>query len=186
MPQNLGAALIVVLHDGRADDLRAAHPAADTDENDQILVTVRLHGRFHFVLGRFQFFLERVPFIVLGKFIQTVAAPEQVLTYSQSFGELDNVRADILDLLTVLCFDGDKSIGNQAAQVQRDLRPVAIGHRDRRAILAGPVRFARLFQRCEQFARRRNTDRLGADGPGQLVGRQPRGRCANERRAANQ
>ena len=78
---------------------------------------MRLHGRFHFVLGCFEFFLQHIPFVILGKFVQAVTAAEQVLTYAQRFCQLDDIGADVLDLLAILGFNRDKAIGNQTAEV---------------------------------------------------------------------
>ena len=59
-----------------------------------------------------------------------------VLAYAERLREFDDVRADILDLLAVLRFDGDETVSDQAAEVKRDLRAIAVGRRDWRAVLS--------------------------------------------------
>ena len=143
--KTLRASFIVILDDGCAHHLRAANPAAQADQNHQVLVAVRLHRGFHFVLGRLEFFLERIPFAVLGEFVDAIAAAEHVLAYPERLRQLDDVCADVLHLLAVLRLDGDETVRDQTTEVERDLRPVPISHGNRRAILTGPVRFPRFF-----------------------------------------
>ena len=147
LAQHLGA----VLHRNscmtdRAHDLRAANPAAEAHEDHEVLVAIRLHRGLHFVLRRLQFFLKRVPFVVLGELVDALAAAEHVLAHAERLRQLDDVGADVLHLLAVLRFDGDETVGNQAAKIERDLRAIAVGHRDRSAILARPIWFARFAQ----------------------------------------
>ena len=66
---------------------------------------------------------------MLGKFVDAIATAEQLLADSERFSELHDIGPDIFDLLTVLGFDGDEAISNQTAEVQGDLRAIAIGHR---------------------------------------------------------
>ena len=87
-------------------------------------------------MNRPQFFLERVPLIVLCKFIDAFTAAEQLLAHSQRLSQLHDVRADILYLLTVLRFHGNEPIGYQTAEVKRDLRAIAVGHRNWGAVLS--------------------------------------------------
>ena len=83
---------------------------------------------------------------MLGEFVDAIAAAEHVLAYSKRFGKLDDIRANIFDLLAVFCFNSDKAIGDQATQVKGNLRAIAIRHWHRRAILPRPVYFARFFE----------------------------------------
>src|SRR5882762_2016549 len=170
LAQNLRGAFIIVLHDRRGDYLRASNPTTERYQNYQVLVGVRLHRGFYFVLCRFQFFLKRVPFVVLGKFVDATAAAKQLFADPEGFCELDDVRPNILDLLTILRLHGDKAIGNQTAEVKGDLRPIAIGHRHWATILTRPVCFAWFFERCEKFTGRRNTDRIASGSFCHLVG----------------
>ena len=142
LAQNLRAAFVIALHDRRGDYLRASNPTTESYQNYQVLVGVRLHRGFYFVLRRFQFFLKRVPFVVLGKFVDAIAAAKQLLADPEGFCEFDDVRPNILDLLTVLCFHGDKAIGDQTAKVKGDLGAIAKGHRNWATILVRPVYFA--------------------------------------------
>src|SRR6202040_1864128 len=167
LPQHSGGAFVVILHDGGAHYLRAANPTAYADQDHQILVAVRLHGGFHL-------FVQRVPFAVLGELVDAVAATEHVLTHAERFGEFDDVGPDIFDLLAILRFDRDETIGNQPAEVKRDLRAVAIGRWNRAAILTGPIGLARLFQRGKEFSRRRDTDGIIADSFCKLICRKAR------------
>ena len=134
---------------------------------------MRLHRRFHFVLGRFQFLLKRIPLVVLGEFVDAVAAAEHVLAYAQRFREFDNVGADVFDLLAVFRFNRNKSVRDQAPEIERDLSAILVGHPDRAAHLANPIRLARFFQRREKFTRSWNCDRIVADRFGHLLGRKP-------------
>ena len=158
MSQHFCGALVVILHHGRADNLGAADPTTDAHQNDQVLVAVRLHRRFHFVLRCFQFFLERVPLIVFGELVDTVAAAEHVLAYAQRLGHFDNVGADVFNLLAVFGFNRDESVGDQTAKIERDLGAVFVAGRDWSAHLADPIRFPWLFQRRKKFARSWNGD----------------------------
>ena len=133
---------------------------------------------------RFQFFLERVPFVVLGEFVNAIAAAKQALANSERLCQLDDVGSDVFDLLTVLCFDRDKAVGNQPAEIQRDLRAVAVSYRHWPAILTRPVRLLQLSKRGKEFARCRDADRVASDGFFQLIGwKTPgvggAGRCEN-------
>ena len=74
--------------------------------------------------------------LCLGKFVDAIAAAEQLLAHSERLSELHDIRADILDLLTVLGFHGDESIGNQTAEIERDLRAIGVGHRNWAAVLS--------------------------------------------------
>jgi len=103
LPQHFRGALIIILHHRRAHSLSSADPTADTYQNNQVLVAMRLHRRFHFVLCRLQFFLKRIPLVVLGKLVDAVAAAEHVLAYAQRLRQFDNVGPDVLNLLAVLC-----------------------------------------------------------------------------------
>ncbi len=82
-----------------------------------------MHRGFHFVLGRLEFFLERIPFAVLGEFVDAIAAAEDVLAHPERLRQLDDVRADVLHLLAVLRFDGDETVRDQTTQIERDLAP---------------------------------------------------------------
>ena len=109
----------------RGDHLRAANPAAESYQDYQVLVGVRLHRGFHFVLRRFQFFLERVPFVVLGKFVDAIAAAEQLSRLLRALlPSLMMSDADILHLLAVLRFHGDEAVRDQTAEVEGDLRAI--------------------------------------------------------------
>ncbi len=94
--------------------------------------------------------------------------------YTERFGEFDNVGANVFDLLAVLRFDGNETIGDQTAEVQRDLRAVSISCRNGAAILTCPIWLARFFERGEKFAGSRDTDGIVANGLGHLIGRKTR------------
>jgi hypothetical protein len=125
-------------------------------------------------LSGLKFFLKRVPLVVLGKLIDAVAATEDVLTYAERFRELNDVGPDVFNLLTVLRFNRDETIGNQTAEVERDLRAVLVVCRNRPAILAGPVWLPRFFQRGKKFARSRNADGIDAYRLSELIRRKTR------------
>src|SRR6266498_619867 len=171
LAQNFCALFVIVLHDGRGDHLRASNPTAERYQNYQVLIGVRLHLGFYFVLSRFQFFLERVPFVVFSKFVDATAATKQFFADAERLCEFDDVRPNILDLLTILCFHGDKAISNQTAEVEGDLRAITVRYRNWSTILARPVYLTGLFERGEKFARRRNSNRIAPGGFCQLVGR---------------
>src|SRR3984893_5638436 len=135
---------------------------------------MRLHRRFYFVLRRLQFFLERVPFVVLGKLIDTIAAAEDVLAHPERFRQFDNVGPDVLYLLTVFRFNRNESVRDQAPEIKRGLGAVLVTRRDRSAHLADPIRFTRLFERRNKFARSWNADGMEPNRLGPLIGRQTR------------
>src|SRR5581483_12319526 len=103
LTQNFCALLVVVLNNCGGDYLSPSDPTAQRYQNDQVLVGMRLHGGFHFVLRGFKFLLESVPFIVFGKFINAAAATEELFAHTKCLCQFDNVRPDILDLLAILC-----------------------------------------------------------------------------------
>src|SRR6266581_705550 len=170
--QNLCGGLVIILYDRAGDHLRSADPPAKSNKDDQVLVGVRLHRGFHLILRRFQFLLERVPLVVLGKFIDAIAAAEQLLAYSERFSELHDIRADVLHLLTVLGFHGDEPIGYQTAEVEGYLRTIGVGHGNWGAVLSRPVYFSRFAEGSKQLARRRDSDRIAFDGFCHLIRRQ--------------
>src|SRR6266487_5023703 len=139
LAQNLRAAFVIVLHDRRGDFLRASNPTTERYQNYQVLVGVRLHRGFYFVLRRFEFFLQRVPFVVFGKFVDAATTTKQLFADAERLCEFDDVRPNIFDLLTVLCFHGDKAISNQTTQVKGDLRAVTVCYRHWSTILPRPV-----------------------------------------------
>src|SRR5205823_14535122 len=111
-------------------------------------------------LSRLEFFLERVPFVVLGELVDAVAAAEHVLAHAQRLRQFDNVGPDVFDLLAVFRFDRDEAVGNQSAKIERDLGAVLIRRPDRSAHLSDPIWFAWFFERGEKFAWRWNADRV--------------------------
>src|ERR1700730_14831026 len=104
---------------------------------------MRSHRSFDFILCRFEFFLQCVPIVVFGKLIDAAAASKNVLADAESLRQFDYVRAGIFDLLSVARLDRDETIGNETAEVERNLRAVTVSHRDRRTILTWPVYFCR-------------------------------------------
>ena len=91
---------------------------------------MRLHCGFYFVLGCFQLFLQGVPLVIFGELIDGAAAAKQLLANSERLCKLDDVRSNVFNLLTVFCFDSNEAVGNQPAEIQRDLRTIAVrdGH----------------------------------------------------------
>ena len=124
LAQNLRQLLVVIFRDHAAHHLGAANPAAKANEDDQILVAVRLHRGFHFVLRRLEFFLQRAPFIVLGELVDAVPAGENVFADAERLGHFHDVAADVFHLLGILRLDGDETVGDQSAEIERDLRAV--------------------------------------------------------------
>src|SRR2546428_9878403 len=136
---------------------------------------MRLHGRLHFVLGGFQFLLKRVPFIVLGEFVNAVAAAENVFTDTERFRHFNDVSSSVLHLLTILSLDRDEAICDQTAKVHGDLRTIAIGGWKRTPKLPGPIWLTWFSQCGEKSARRRNADGFIPHRLGELIRRQARG-----------
>src|SRR5262245_342312 len=130
LAQNLCAAFVIVLYDRRSNHLRTSNPTAKGYENNQVLVGMRLHRRFYFILCRFQFLLKRVPFVVFSKLVDATPATKQLFTDAQRFCELDDVCSNIFDLLAVLRLHCDKAVGDQTAEVKGDLCPVTVRYRD--------------------------------------------------------
>src|SRR6266536_3538873 len=175
LPENFCALFVIVLHDCRGDYLCASNPTAERYQNYQVLVGMRLHRGFHFVLRRFQFFLQRVPLVVFGKVVDATAATKQLFADAERLCEFDDVRPNIFDLLTVLCFHGDKAISNQTAQVKGDLRAITVCHRNWSTILPRPVYLTGFFKRGEKFTRSWNTNQIAPGGFCQLIrGNTPR------------
>src|SRR5213079_1059538 len=83
--------------------------------------------------------------------------------------------SDVFDLLPVFCFDSNKTVGNQTAQVQRNLRAIAVRHRYWPAILTCPVCLSRLSKRGEKFARCRDADRIAPNSFCELLCREMAG-----------
>src|SRR4029434_3577669 len=184
LPQNFCALFVIVLHDGRSNHLRTSNPTAERYQNYQILIGVRLHRGFYFVLRRFEFFLQRVPFVVFGKFVDAATATKQLFADAERLCEFDDVRPNIFDLLTVLCFHGDKAISNQTTEVEGDLRAVTVCHRNWSTILARPVYLTGFFERGEKFTRSWNTERIASCGFCQVVGGNASGLCAESKAEA--
>src|SRR6201981_3310656 len=109
---------------------------------------------------------------MLGKFIDTVAATEKLLSHSNRLSELHDVRPHILHLLTVLRFNGDEPIGYQTTEVQGDLRALGVRHGDWCAILGRQIYFSRFPEGGEQLAGRRDSDRIAFDSFCHLIRRQ--------------
>src|SRR5207244_4553472 len=82
------------------------------------------------------------------------------------------VGCDVFDRVTVFGFDRDKAIGDQAAEVEGDLRTVTIRHGHRAAILTGPICFTRLLKRREKFTRCRDADGIASNCLGKLISRE--------------
>ena len=110
LPQDFRRAFVVILHDRRADCLCSANPAANAHQDHQVLIAVRLHRCFHFVLRCFEFFLKRVPLIVFRELVDAVTAAEHVLAHAERLRQLNNIGADVFDLLTVFRFHRDESV----------------------------------------------------------------------------
>ena len=116
----------------------------------------------------------------LGKFIDAIAAAEQLLAYSERLAKLHDIRADILDVLTVLGFHGNEPVSYQTTQVEGDLRTIAVRHRNRGAVLSRPVYFSSFAKRGKQLAWRRDSDGIAFDSFCHLIRRQTLpflGRC---------
>src|SRR5262249_24326486 len=85
---------------------------------------------------------------------------------------LNNVAANVLDLLAVLRFHGDEAVSDQTAEIKRNLGAIAIGDRNWPTIFLLPVDLSRLGQRREEFSRSWNCYRVALDRLGHLIGRQ--------------
>ena len=104
--------------------------------------------------------------------VNAVTTAKNLFAHSQRLCHFDNIRADIFYLLAILCFDGNESVRDQATEIERDLRAIAIVRRDRLAILARPIQLARLGEGGKEFARGWDRDFVCGDCLAELLWRE--------------
>ena len=164
LAQEPGLGLGVICGDPAADGFGAANPASQGDQGGQFLVVLFVHGDLDLVLGGFEFLLKGVPFVIFGKILDAFAAAQDVFAYAEGPGDGRDVLADVLDLLAILRLDGYVTVGDEAAEIEGDLRAAGIGSLDGSPVLRLPVRFAHLVERGKQFAGRGDGKSIVGDG----------------------
>ena len=154
--QQAGAILgVIPLHD-LGQGLGAPQPAAQGYELGQFLIVQLFHGVLDVGERAIQLPAHPGPIFLIGKLDDRMAARHDRLADSQGLGKFEHGAADLLHLLGILGFHGDKSLGNDIAEQESGLRTHGGNRRRHGAENVVPVGRPDLVEYAEDFAGHRH------------------------------
>ena len=149
-------------------------PGTGGDERSKRFIALRDHGAADLVGRRFKFLAQGEPIILIGKVGNAFATDQNICAHPECAGQRDDIFARIFDLLAVLRFDRDVSVGDERAEIKCRARPGGIGRRYGLAVEGHPVRLAGLVDGGKKFRRAGHGERGDAFCPRALFRRQLR------------